>query len=582
VEAERGDDIFIPRARLNGALNGDLVTVALRERFGKTEGYVVSIVERARTEIVGRVDRRGLVFPLSKTYFPQIIIDDDYPKDDILLLSITSLPAAAGYLRGKVLERLGSVYDKGIENLIVMKNYGLNRSFSDDVERSAAAAAQIPVTASGREDLRELFTVTIDGDDAKDFDDAVSVERNGNGYTLYVHIADVSAYVQSGSPLDREAYKRGTSVYFPEFAVPMLPEILSNGVCSLLPRVDRYSVTVRTEYDETGCRKASTFFLSLINSRHRLTYAGVNKLLTDGSCKDRELSDFIFKAAELSRLIGKRREKNGMLSFDLPEIRFNLTPGGEISSVEPEERGESERLIEHFMLEANEAAAEELLKRAPAGIFRNHPPPDAKKVAQWAKNAFYLGFDAGKTPKKPDNAVFQRWFSKIEKHRFSYLLKTSLVRAMQKAVYESENLGHFGLASSAYTHFTSPIRRYPDLFVHRLLKRYLFGRDEAVDIDNAESIAKHSSRTERAADDAEREVGLYKKLAFLAAYPEREYAAFVSREGFPTAVFIPELLLHGTLEMLRGRTRAMSIGTEIRIIWLRNDTDSLEAFFCKI
>jgi ribonuclease R len=583
VEMEKGDDIFIPRARLNGALNGDLVTAALKERFGRTEGYVVSILERARTDIAGRVYRKGLVAPLSKTYFPQIIIDEDYPKDDVLLLRITSLPAATGYLRGKVLERLGSISDKGIENLIVMKNYGLNRSFPYEVEQNAAMAAQTPVTASGREDFRKLFTVTIDGDDAKDFDDAVSVERSGEGYVLYVHIADVSAYVKSGSPLDREAFRRGTSVYFPEFAVPMLPEILSNGVCSLLPHVDRYSVTARIDYDETGRKKESKFFLSIINSRHRLTYAGVNRLLTDGACKDGELNDFIFKAAELSRLIGKRRAKDGMLSFDLPEIRFNLTPGGDISSVEPDERGESERLIECFMLEANEAAAEEILKRAPAGIFRNHPPPDEKKVAQWAKNAFYLGFDAGKIPKKPDNGTFQKWFSKIEKHRFSYILKTSLVRAMQKAVYESANLGHFGLASPAYTHFTSPIRRYPDLFVHRLLKKYLLGRDEPVDTGNAESIAKHSSVTERAADDAEREVGLYKKLAFLAANPEKEYSAFVSREGFPETVFIPELLLHGTLEILRGRrAKAMSIGYEIRIIWVRNDMDSLEAFFCKV
>lgn len=576
-----GDDIFIPRANLNSALSGDLVTAAISKRRGRREGSVINIVGRALSEVACRVHKNGVALPYSKTFIPPVIIDDGYREGDIVFVRITSFPQNGGYLKGVVLEKLGAAGDKGIENLIVMKNYGLTRVFPKEAENCADSAAIEPVRIDKRADFRGLFTVTIDGEDAKDFDDAVSVEKSGEGYALYVHIADVSNYVKGGTPLDREAYKRGTSVYFPEFAIPMLPEILSNGICSLRPREDRYAVTVKIDYDLDGNRRGAKFYTSVINSSHRLTYGKVNEVLRNGLAGEKdELNLFIFRAAELSKIIGGRRKGDGALSFNLPEVKFTFSSLGDILSVEPAATGESERIIEHFMIEANEAAAEALLRCAPSGIFRNHLPPDPKKVLQWTKSAIYFGFDSGKLPKKPDNKTVQRWFSKIENHRFSYILKTSLVRSMQKAVYEGKNAGHFGLASSAYTHFTSPIRRYPDLFVHRLLKKYLFNIEENVDPAMCDVAAKHSSVTEREGDDAERDVQHFKKLAFLANSPERVYSAFISRVGDSIGVFIFELLMYGTLEATKdiGR-KTLNIGDLLKVAWSRNDLDSCEAFF---
>jgi ribonuclease R len=585
IEAGKGRDLFIPRSNLNSAQDGDVVTAAVSKRRGRKEGEILKIASRAHVEVVGRVYRNGLVFPISKSCIPPIVIDGKYSEGEILLIKITSFPSEGDYMKGEVLEKLGSIGDNGIENLIVMKNYGLTRTFSEEVEQNAAAVSEIPISAENRVDFRGMFTVTIDGEDAKDFDDAISVEKRGGAYTLFVHIADVANYVKGGSPLDKEAFKRGTSVYFPEFAIPMLPEILSNGLCSLLPNKDRYAITVKIDYDGSGKRVGTHFFSSVINSNHRLTYAGVNKILekTDADCESGELTSFLYLAQELSDIIGKRRESEGMLNFDLPEVKFSLSPVGKILSIEPDKSGKSEKIIEHFMIEANEAAAETLLKIAPTGIFRNHLPPDQKKVLQWTKNAFYLGFEAGKLPKKPDNKSIQQWFYRIENHRFSYILKSGLVRSMQKAVYEGENAGHFGLASSAYTHFTSPIRRYPDLHVHRLLKKYYFNGVESIDKTLTQRVSKHSSLKERAADDAERDVSQLKKLAFLEANPEREYAAFVSRAADTVGIFIPTLLMHASLELPYNiKSKTLSIGDDLKVIWSRNDIDNLEAFFSAV
>jgi ribonuclease R len=261
-------------------------------------------------------------------------------------------------------------------------------------------------------------------------------------------------------------------------------------------------------------------------------------------------------------------------------VKFNLSESGDILSVQPHKTGLSERIIEIFMIEANEAAAETLSSCSSVGIFRNHPEPEYKKVRQWAKSANFLGLDIGALPKKASNKTFQRWFDIVEDHRLSYQLKSSLVRSMQKALYEGVKGSHFGLASSGYTHFTSPIRRYPDLYVHRLLKKHLFNNSEVVRLDRTEAAARRSSSTERAADDAERDVQHFKKLIFLSKTPEKEYSAFVSNAGEPAMVFLFDLLMQGILELPpKFGDRTLKLGDEVKVIWLRNDMDRLDAYF---
>ncbi|MDR2105288.1 MAG: RNB domain-containing ribonuclease, partial [Deferribacteraceae bacterium] len=314
VESDGRGDVFVPPSAVNSALNGDTVSVSIAARRGRLEGRVAKVLNRARTEVVGRYYKNGVVIPISRSYIPPIMIDEEYQSEEVLLIKITLFPDNGGFLKGRAIKKLGLITDIGIENLIVMENYGLTRSFPDEVEQLAASLAAKPISCEGRRDFRGLFTATIDGEDARDFDDAISVEKAGDRYTLYVHIADVSNYVREGSALDEEGYKRGTSVYFPEFAIPMLPISLSNEICSLIPNKDRYAVTVKIEYDGFGKRGSVEFYPSVINSDYRLTYTYVNEVLSEGAAvlENAALSNLISIALELSTLIGKRRKDEGM------------------------------------------------------------------------------------------------------------------------------------------------------------------------------------------------------------------------------------------------------------------------------
>jgi ribonuclease R len=625
-----GEDIFVPASKLYPAIHGDRVKIKKIFLRGRPEGHVVSVLEHGLGIIVGRIEiRRGYynVAPFNRrfpyTLFVRKKDGDNYRDGDIVVCGIKRYPDRKNGAEGEITKHLGNIENKGIENLIVINKYGLTREFSAKVSAQADEAAQsLPVKGEnkGRTDLRGLFTVTIDGETARDFDDAISVKKCKDGWTLYVHIADVAHYIRPGAELDEEAYRRGTSVYFPEFAIPMLPEALSNNVCSLCPEEDRFAVSVKIKYSKTGERLGCSFYNAVIRSDRRLTYGYVNELLAGREVSDRKVTTLAQKSAELMEIISNRRRKQGAIDFDLPEAEFCFDKNGEITDIFPEERGISERIIENFMIEANEAAAELLEIKTSEGnprrkgrgrlqtdtpanakgfaaIFRVHDSPDMGKIYQWVKYARIFGVPAGKIPGKIEPQTVQRWFAATEGNSCSYLLKSMLVRSMQRAGYSCENIGHFGLASDCYTHFTSPIRRYPDLIVHRLLKRHLFGESIDIPASYVKSAAMRSSATERSSEDAEREISLYKKLIYLQNNAENVYDAYINRvtaDGF--YVFLEKLLMTGFVDIAalpKGRWFAdpgscviykrngfaYKLGDHVRINWISSDWDRLEALF---
>ncbi|MDR2884117.1 MAG: ribonuclease R [Deferribacteraceae bacterium] len=600
------EDLFISANKLNSAVHGDRVVAKKVIYKGKPEGHVLEILERGTTQIVGRVEVKRnhyVVIPFHRKFVHPIFIskrEERYREDDVVLCSIHRYPDSYNDARGKIVKVLGRLDDKGIENLIVMNKYELSVDFPQEVQLAAEkAAADLPSGKdSTRKDFRKLFTVTIDGESAKDFDDAISLEKSPKGYTLYVHIADVSHYVQPDSSLDREAYRRGTSVYFPEFAIPMLPMVLSNGSCSLNPNADRYTMTIKISYNNKGERQSAEIYQSVIKSDYRLTYKYVNSVLAGDEVCEAELQTLIGNANELLTALKSRREKQGTIEFDLPEADFVFDVDGNIVEILPEERGVSERIIENFMIEANEVAAERIEKGLKYGIFRNHDKPDFSKLISWSKFAATFGVMAGKIPENIEPKSVQKLFQSINGGRAAYLLQSMLVRSMQRAEYSAENIGHFGLASECYTHFTSPIRRYPDLLVHRLLKYICFSEKLTVTEEKLDLMAKHCSTMERNADDAEREVHLYKKLAYIRNNSDMEFDAYINRiSNNGLFVFLDKLMITGFIDITslpRGRYYAdidggmltnksggirYRLGDRVKVAWVSTDIDRLEAEF---
>ncbi len=589
-----GVDLFVAAAKLGGAFDGDKVRVRKTRYRGRIEGHVVEILERGLSKIVGRIERRGnsfKVIPIHRKFTTPIVVPQgEYAQDDIVVCKIERFGEGGSYCSGSVLEKLGNITDKGIENIIVMAKYNLSVSFPPEVDEDAKKAAKdlpLPGNNNERFDLRDLFTVTIDGETARDFDDAISVIKTDSGYTLYVHIADVSHYVQPGNALDLEAYKRGTSIYFPEFAIPMLPEILSNGVCSLNPNEDKFTLTVKINYSSLGERKDKHVYQSVIRSDRRLTYKFVNQLLAGEATDAVQLTEMLLDARELTESIKLRRKAQGMLDIDLPEVWFDMDQDGNILNIMPAERGVSERIIEHFMIEANEAVAETLEQIASVSLFRVHASPDPLKISEWVKLAREFGYDAGEAPAKVTPDIVQKWLAELENKKYGYIIRSLLVRSLQRAEYSPENVGHFGLASESYTHFTSPIRRYPDLIVHRLLKKYLFHAKYTLDDEYMEGAAAHTSFAERNADDAEREIELYKKFAYLQKHAGEIYSAYVNKVSTThISIFLTQLLMFGMIDNatlpVKGYKSGKSkyfAGDELKVMWANNDYDRLEATF---
>lgn len=551
------DDAFIHPKKLKNAAHGDVCTARISIYKGKREAEVVNIIQRGIEEVVGVVDKYRnsvRVIPFSRNFQGYIIIkgDKNIEDEDVVLCKIERYPTSSSHATGKIIEKIGTLSDKDIDNKIVMYKYGLTFEYPEKVihECDEIESGRFKIDKKNLTDFRQLFTVTIDGERARDFDDAISVIKTEEDYELFVHIADVSRYVTRGSAINEEAKRRGTSVYFPEFAIAMLPEVLSNGVCSLVPNEERYTVTCKIVYNRQGKRKDVSFYRSVIKSNHRLTYNFVNDVFNESKeCESEELFNLLSNAKELSELLISRREKEGVIDFDLPEPEFIFNESGDIIDIKPQERGAAERLIECFMIAANEAVAEYLENNGLKGIYRVHGEPDVKKIDDWVEMArnFGLKIPPHKYPVTPETVAE---LSKIAANsKQADLLSSLLIRSMMRAEYTVENQGHFGLALKAYTHFTSPIRRYPDLLVHRALLAGLKLGSINEPEEELKELARQCSKLERLAQDAEHDIGAFKKLEYISDHYEDVFEGYVNRiTNTGMFVYIEKLMMTGYVD----------------------------------
>ena len=582
VLADEGEDLFVPRSGMHGALDGDTV-LAREERSraaasgrrrdaGRRSGVVVRVLERVRERVIGRFETqegRKVVLPYDPKIDAVVRIADGKAggarEGEIVQVRLTAFPDARRVAYGEVEEQLGFLGQPGVDIEIVLRSHNLPPRFPQPVvEESERYPEEVrPEDLRGRRDFRDRRIVTIDGETAKDFDDAIEAERTPTGYRIGVHIADVSHYVNEGSVLDDEARSRGTSVYFPGRVLPMLPERLSNGLCSLNPRVDRLVLSAILDLDSKGRVTGSDFVKGVIRSGHRMTYTEVARILEAAptgatpSDKDDErrygpyLGDFGLMG-EVAALLRERREARGSIDFDLPDADVVLDDEGLIVGIVPEARNVAHRLIEEFMLAANEAVAKKLLFAKQPGIYRVHDRPDPDRLVDLKEVLEGFGYELkGDLAEVPPSA-FQRLLKQIEGKPEERLLHDLLLRAQRKALYAEECRGHYALAAPYYCHFTSPIRRYPDLIVHRQLSRLLeAGRPvaakdfDAVN-DRIREIAAFSSERERRAEQAERESLLWKKIVFMKDKLEREFDAYVTGvASFGLFVTLQEFFVEG-------------------------------------
>ncbi|QIA27994.1 ribonuclease R [Thermaerobacter sp. PB12/4term] len=570
-----GDDVFIPAENLNGAMHRDRVVVRLvgRARGGrKAEGEVIRILERANRELVGRLEWRGdeagygFVTPVDQRLFWDVFIPQGQlggaRAGDMVVVEITRWPEKRRGPEGRVVRVLGPADAPGVDVAAIVAKAGLRVDFPP---AALAQAEQVPekVTARdrrGRRDLRDWLIVTIDGADAKDLDDAVSLERLPEGgeavWRLGVHIADVSHYVPEGSPLDLEARRRATSVYLVDRVVPMLPPRLSNGICSLNPRVDRLTVTVLMDFDAQGRRVGYEIFPSVIRTRHRLTYEGVQRML-EGDSADPEVralreqhADVLPMLEDMARLsarLAARRERRGSIDFDIAEVKVVLDEQGMPRELLRRERTVATRIIEEFMIAANETVAEHCHWRQAPFLYRVHEEPDPDEVEELAAFLTILGYHLPPR-RKLHPRLFQQVLKQVEGRPEEYLVNAVVLRTMKRARYATEALGHFGLAARFYCHFTSPIRRYPDLVVHRIVKELVArGTLPAARVDQLEAllpeIADHCSQQERVAEEAERESVDLKKVQFMADKVGETYRGIISGvTSFGLFVTLPNLV----------------------------------------
>lgn len=598
-----GKDIFIPKNKMNGAMHGDRVKISPERFRGKMEGRIIEIVERSEQTIVGRVENlAGImrVIPMTRKINTMIYLTSNkvqYENDSVVLVEITHFPSERSAARGHVTKVIGKLTDPGIEDEIVLHRYDIEKVYPENViEYVESTQNGFMAEPGARTDLRDITTVTIDGETAKDFDDAISIENSENEFVLYVHIADVSHFVRPGTPVDNEAYRRGTSFYFPQFAIPMLPESLSNGLCSLRPNEDRLTLTAKITYTKDGQRKKSHFYRSIINSDRRLTYDYVQDVLEKNSIeKDKNILKLIKDSKELAKKIMVRRDKNGMLDFDFPEATFQFDDDGEIASITPAERHISHRIIEHFMIEANEVVSEFLEEHTKKSVYRIHDKPDPMKLQDFSGLAETFGVTVTiKDVTSKDVRIINR---KVNESEHSEILGSALVRTMAKAEYNTNNIGHFGLASESYTHFTSPIRRYPDLMVHRLICNKLFGA-EYYSENELDDSCKLSTENEQRAENAERDIHKFKKLKYLSMHMEEPFAAIIMSVGaFGLNIYIESIMLKATVplesipgdiyqfvkkeQLVRGRITGKIYRTSdiVEVLAERIDIDMQEAYF---
>lgn len=545
-----GEDIFIPASETMGAMQKDRVLYKMlhkAEKGKKADGVIVRILERGQQRIVGTFEAGskgyGFVVADDKKIAKDIFISRENTKGAVtghkVVVEITDYGEDRRNPEGKVIEILGHINDPGVDILSVIRRYELSVEFPEEVyaEIEHLGTEVAEADKKGREDLRDLLTITIDGADAKDLDDAVSLKRLGNGnFELGVHIADVSHYVRENTALDKEAYARGTSVYLVDRVIPMLPHKLSNGICSLNPHVDRLALSCLMEVNGRGEVVSHRILESVINSDYRMTYTAVREILEDGTPalleQYAEILPMLEDMEELRQILGEKRRKRGSVNFDLPESKIILDENGKPIDIKPYEKSIATNMIEEFMLVCNETIAENSFWQEMPFMYRSHQEPDEDKLEKMEQ--FLRGF--GYYLRKKDGEIHPRELQKVlqkaEETDEERIITRMVLRSMMQARYTAENGGHFGLAAKYYCHFTSPIRRYPDLEIHRMIKKMLHGElDEKASAYYRRKMpdwAKHCSKQERVAEDAERDTDALKKVEFMEDKVGQIYEGIIS------------------------------------------------------
>lgn len=547
IEDER--DLFIPANALHGAMHKDKVIVIKMKSEtsqSRTEGEVIKVIERANTEIVGRYESSknfGFVVPDNKRITQDIFISKNDSMSartgDIVVAKIKHFSEGGRNPEGKITEILGKEGDKGVDILSIIKQNGLPEEFPKKVLKQAEQIEETidPKEILERLDLRSELIYTIDGADAKDLDDAISIEKLENGnYKLGVHIADVTHYVKEGAPLDKEALTRGTSVYLVDTVIPMLPPKLSNGVCSLHPDVDRLTLSCIMQITPQGKVIDHEIRKTVINSKARLVYEDVSDILENN---DEELSkkygyvlDALRLSEELARILMERRYSRGAMDFDFPESKIIMDQAGNVLDVKRYDRRIANKIIEEFMLIANETVAEQFHWASIPFVYRIHENPDPERMRDFAQFISAFGYHLKGDPEDMHPKELQKLLDEIEGKNEELVISTIMLRSLKKARYSPNSTGHFGLAAKYYSHFTSPIRRYPDLQIHRIIKESIDGKLNEKRLESLKTIVEKSSEissiTEREADEAQRQVEDLRKAEFMMQHIGNEYEGIIS------------------------------------------------------
>lgn len=567
IPDEGGDDLFLSAREMKSLMNGDRVMVHVKgiDRRGRREGGVIEVLERNTHRVVGRLFVEGgvcFVVPDNKRLTQEILI----PKEDlagashgqIVSVEIVEQPSKYRQAIGRVIETLGEHMAPGMEIDVAIRSHDIPEGWSPDADREATRfTEEVPEEAKqGREDIRQLPLVTIDGEDARDFDDAVYCEQQGNGWRLLVAIADVSAYVKPGMALDSDAAERGTSVYFPERVIPMLPEVLSNGLCSINPKVDRLCMVCELNLNADGEVENYRFFEGVMRSHARLTYTKVAAMLVD---YDEPLRyqyaaqlPYLENLHALYKVLLKSRQARGAIDFETTETRIVFGEDRKIDSIVPVVRNDAHKLIEECMLLANTAAANFLDKHELPALYRVHEGPNEEKITDLRAFLSELGLDLSGGD-SPEPRHYAKLLNSIKDRHDAHLIQTVMLRSLKQAVYTPDNAGHFGLAFEAYAHFTSPIRRYPDLLVHRAIRHMIQGGTADNFNYNHDQMAhhgEHCSMTERRADEATRDAVDWLKCEFMLDKVGEEYEGVISSvTGFGLFVELNDIYVEGLVHV---------------------------------
>lgn len=560
VDIEGDEDVYVSSSNMNGAIHLDRVIVEITSKKGmQLEGRIVRVIDRNLKQVVGELCAKDNAYYLKSDENKlnvQIIIEKNKTLGAVeghkVLVKITGRIKDNKY-HGEVVKILGHKNDPGVDILSIVAKYGIHDTFSDEVMKEVDKIPNevLPEEYDGRRDLRDVEIFTIDGDDTKDIDDAISIKKLDNGnYSLGVHIADVSYYVKENTKLDDEAYERGTSVYLADRVIPMLPHKLSNGICSLNPGVDRLAMSCVMEIDHKGDVVSYDIFESVIKSRKQMTYKNVNKYLEEGIVPEgyEPFTNSLSLMEELAKILRANKERRGYIDFDIDEAKIIVNDKGEAIDVKLRERGTGEKLIEDFMIAANETVASCIYFMELPFVYRVHGEPSEEKIDNFLKFISVLGYHVNGKTKDLHPKTMQNILEQLKDKKEYHILASVLLRSMQKAVYDKTNIGHYGLASKCYTHFTSPIRRYPDTTVHRLLRKYLFKHQIDNDTINYWEnklvvLTEHVSQKERDSIDCEREVDDMKMAEYMMKHIGEEFDGIISSvTSFGMFIELPNLI----------------------------------------